>query len=63
MSLFNDSIKTSFVNEDGLWLLEMNYELSFVNEVINLEMTWEDDLFFLIIHNVTAEDYDKIKED
>jgi len=63
MSLFNDSIKSSVVNVDGLKVLDLNYHLKFINEVLILEITREEDLFFMLIHEIRAQDFEFIKEE
>jgi len=63
MSLFNDSIKSSVVNVDGLKVWDLNYHLKFINEVLILEITREEDLFFMLIHEIRAQDFEFIKEE
>lgn len=63
MSLFNDSIKSSVVNADGLKVVDLNFHLKFSNEVLILEITREDDLFFMLIHEIREQDFEFIKEE
>jgi hypothetical protein len=66
MTLFNDSLMTKLINLDGKSVkMELNYRLieQKDDENLFLEITREDDLFWLLVHEVHPDEFAILKSE
>ena len=66
MTLFNDSLATRVIHEDGsIFRIDLTFRLieHKENKELFLEISREDDLFWLLVHEVHSEEFSLLKSE